>query len=292
MAITRPVRGRIQSLKKEFDTLKKGKESLLVLLDEAEIPESVYNSNAIENSTLTLRETEKILLDMAVSRDVSMREIFEAKNLARVVNYIREKAPAKEIDEELMLLLHQMLIGGIRDEIAGRFRTKGEYVRVGTHIAPAPEHVQSLIATLIIEHDSDHDSYFLDTIARFHLHFENIHPFCDGNGRIGRVLISYQLLRLGFPLIIIRDKEKDTYYQAFADYRDRQDAKTMEKVLSLALTESLHKRITYLKGKRIVPLAEYAKQVGKSVSAVSNAARRQNIPAFREKGVWKVAAAE
>ncbi|MFZ1626596.1 MAG: Fic family protein [Candidatus Moraniibacteriota bacterium] len=288
MALTKPIRDRIQSLKREFDTLKKGKESLLILLDEAEIPESVYNSNAIENSTLTLQETEKILLDIAVSRDVSVREIFEAKNLARVVNYIREKSQEKAVDEELMLLLHQMLIGGIRDEIAGRFRAKGEYVRVGTHIAPAPEHVQSMITTLILEHESDHDSYFLDKITRFHLHFENIHPFCDGNGRIGRVLISYQLLRLGFPLIIIRDKEKDTYYQAFGDFRARKNTKTMEKVLSSALTESLHKRITYLKGKKIVPLAEYATHVGKSLSAVSNAARRQNLPAFREKGVWKI----
>lgn len=290
MATTKPIRDRIQSLKREFDTLKKGKESLLILLDEAEIPESVYNSNAIENSTLTLRETEKILLDVAVSRDVSVREVFEAKNLARVVNYIREKSQAKEVDEDLMLLLHQMLIGGIRDDIAGRFRTRGEYVRVGTHVAPAPEHVQSLVASLITERGSNQSAYFLDQIARFHLDFENIHPFCDGNGRIGRVLISYQLLRLGFPIIIIRDKEKDIYYQAFADYRDRKNTKTMEKVLSLALTESLHKRITYLRGSKIIPLAEYAKQCGKSVSAVSNAARRQNIPAFREKGVWKIGA--
>lgn len=288
MAITKPNRDRIQTLKREYDTLKRGKESLLILLDEAEIPESVYNSNAIENSTLTLKETEKILLDIAVSRDVSVREIFEAKNLARVVNYIRDQAQAKPVDEDLILLLHQMLIGGIQDEIAGRFRTKGEYVRVGTHIAPAPEHVQSLMATLLIEQGNATDTYFLDAIARFHLEFENIHPFCDGNGRIGRVLISYQLLRLGFPLIIIRDKEKDKYYQAFRDYRDREDTRTMEKVLAQGLTESLHKRITYLRGSQIIPLVEYAKRLGKSVSAVSNAARRQNIPAFREKGVWKI----
>jgi Fic family protein len=288
MAITKPIKNRIQELKKEFDTLKKGRESLLALIDEAEIPESVYNSNAIENSTLTLKETEKILLDVSVSRDVSVREIFEAKNLARVINYIRTKSQEKEIDRELVLLLHQMLIGGIKDEIAGRFRSKGEYVRVGTYIAPAPEHVELMIASILSEYGSDHDAYFLDKMAKFHLDFENIHPFCDGNGRIGRVLVCYQLLRLGFPLIIIRDKEKETYYQAFADYRERKNAKTMEKVFSLALTESLHKRIAYLKGEKIITLAEYAKKHKKSAAAMSNAARRQNIPAFREKGVWKI----
>ena len=115
------------------------------MVDEAEIPEAVYNSNAIENSTLTLKETEKILLDMEVSRDVSVREVFEAKNLARVVGYIRAKSQEREIDKETILLLHQMLISGINDQIAGRFRTKGEYVRVGTHVAPAPEHVERMI---------------------------------------------------------------------------------------------------------------------------------------------------
>lgn len=288
MAITKPIKAQIQKLKKEFDTLKKGKESLLALIDEAEIPESVYNSNAIENSTLTLQETEKILLDIAVSRDISVREMFEAKNLARVVNYIRTKSHEKEADKETILLLHQMLIGGIKDEIAGRFRSKGEYVRVGVYIAPAPEHVELMIAAILSEYESDHNSYFLDKIAKFHLDFENVHPFCDGNGRIGRILTGYQLLRIGFPLIIIRDKEKEKYYESFADYREKQNTKTMEKILSLALTESLHKRITYLKGERITPLSEYAKKHKKSASAVSNAARRQNIPAFREKGVWKI----
>lgn len=288
MAITKPIKTRIQSLKREFDALKKGKESLLVLIDEAEIPESVYNSNAIENSTLTLQETEKILLDIAVSRDVSVREMFEAKNLARVVSYIHTKSQAGEIDREKILLFHQMLIGGIQDGIAGRFRGKGEYVRVGAYIAPAPEHIELMIASILSEYGSDNDSYFLDKIAKFHLDFENVHPFCDGNGRIGRVLICYQLLRLGFPLIIIRDKEKTVYYKGFADYREKKNTKTMEKVLSLALTESLYKRLTYLKGEKIITLSECAKQHGKKAPALFNAARRQNIPAFREKGVWKI----
>jgi len=288
MAITKPIKNRIQALKKEFDALKKGKESLLALIDEAEIPESVYNSNAIENSTLTLKETEKILLDMEVSRDVNVREVFEAKNLARVIGYIKEKSTEKEADKELILLLHKMLISNIDDSISGRFREKGEYVRVGTYIAPAPEHVELMIESVISEYANDLESYFLEKIAKFHLDFENVHPFCDGNGRIGRTLIGYQLLRLGLFPIIIRDKEKDEYYKAFADYREKKNTKTMEKVISLALIESLHKRIAYLKGEKIITLSEYAKNSTKTAPALFNAAKRQNIPAFREKGVWKI----
>lgn len=288
MAINNPTKKRIQELKAEYDSLRKGKESLLVMVDEAEIPEAVYNSNAIENSTLTLKETEKILLDMEVSRDVSVREVFEAKNLARVVGYIRTKSQESEIDKEIILLLHQMLIGGINDQIAGRFRIKGEYVRVGTHIASAPEQVDRLIDATLLEYTSDLNSYFLDKVGKFHLEFETTHPFNDGNGRIGRVLINYQLQRLGFPSVIVRDREKKKYYQAFSDYRDGKNTKTMEKILVLGLMESLHKRITYLKGETIIPLSDYTKKHSLSGPAISNAARRQKIPAFREKGVWKI----
>lgn len=288
MATTNPIKRHIHALKNKFDNLKKGKESLLVILDEAEVPESVYNSNAIENSALTLKETEKILLEMEVSRDVNLREVFEAKNLARVLSYIRNKSREKEIDRETALLLHQMLIGGINDEIAGRFRKKGEYVRVGTHVASTPEQVEKMMALILSEYSSDHMSYFLDKIARFHLDFETTHPFCDGNGRIGRVIINYQLFRLGFPAIIIRDKEKARYYQSFKDYEKNKNTKPMEKIIALALMESLHKRNTYLAGEKIMTVADYARGCKISAPAILNAARRQNIPAFREKGVWKI----
>ena len=288
MAITKPIKDRIQALKAEYDILRKGKDSLLVMIDEAEVPESVYSSNAIENSTLTLKETEKILLDMEVARNVSPREIYEAKNLARVIGYVRNKSREAEVSKEVILLLHQMLSGGIDDKIAGRFRRPGEYVRVGTHVAPAPEQVEKLIASIITEYTSDLSAYFLDKIAKFHLDFETVHPFCDGNGRIGRVLISFQLGRFGFPMIIIRDREKKEYYKSFGDYRDDKNTKTMEKIISLGLIESLHKRITYLKGDKVIRLSEFTKKHNKSAPAITNAARRQNIPAFREKGVWKI----
>ena len=288
MATNNPTKKRIQTLKGEYDSLHQGKDSLLAMINEAEIPESVYNSNAIENSTLTLKETEKILLEMELSRDVSLREVYEARNLARVITYTREKSQEEELTNKLILLLHQMLIGGIDDSIAGRFRKTGEYVRVGTHIAPAPEHVARMMEAILIEYSSNLSAYFIDKIARFHLDFETIHPFCDGNGRIGRVLMNFQLLRLGFPRLIIRNKEKKEYYKAFGDYRDGKNTRTMEKIISLALIESLHKRIAYLKSETIIPLADHIKKQKKSAPAFLNAARRQSIPAFREKGVWKI----
>ena len=279
---------KIKQLKKEFEQLKAGKESLLVMIDEAEVPELVYNSNAIENSTLTLKETERILLELEVSRNVSVRELFEAKNLARVTEYIRNKKDVA-LNKETILLLHRMLIGGINDNIAGRFRATHEYVRVGTHIAPAPEHIEQLLANLLADYESSHDEYFLDRISRFHLEFERIHPFVDGNGRIGRVLINLQLMLHGYPPVIIRNKGKrDYYYPAFHAYQDSKSTARLESLLTLSLAESLHKRVTYLKGLEIATLTDYAKQTDESPNTLLNAARRQTIPAFREKGIWKI----
>ncbi len=287
MLISSLLQKRIEILKKEYDHLRIGKDSLLKLIDEAEIPESVYNSNAIENSTLTLKETEKILLEMEVSRNVSLREVFEAKNLARVMEYVYSKS-AQDISKEIILLLHQMLLGNIDESIAGRLRKKGEYVRIGTFIATAPEHIERLLEEALIEYSSDNVSYFIEKISKFHLDFETIHPFNDGNGRIGRVIINFQLYRLGFPGIIIRDKEKQIYYRSFGEYRDKKITRIMERIISLALLEALHKRVAYLKGQKIIEATEYAFRHKKPAPVILNAAKRQTIPAFREKGVWKV----
>ena len=290
MVIQQQIKDRLKELKESYNSLKVGKDGLLKLLEEAEVAESVYNSNAIENSTLTLAETERILLELEVARQVSSREIFEAKNLARVSEYIREKAKNTDANKEIILFLHKMLITAIRDEIAGRFRIIGEYVRVGSHVAAAPEHIELMIDGIISEHNNDHESYFIEKIAKFHLEFENVHPFNDGNGRIGRVLINWQLIRLGFPPIIIRNKEKSDYYDSFAIYRDKNNLKPMTKIIALGLMESLHKRIAYLEGNNIIKLSEFARQHHKTASSITNAARRQTIPAFREKGVWKISA--
>ncbi len=278
---------RIETLKKEYDRFKIGKQSLLKIIDEAEIPESVYNSNAIENSTLTLKETEKILLEMEVSRNVSLREVYEAKNLAGVMEYVRGES-SEELSKETILLFHQMLLGNIDEGIAGRLRKKEEYVRIGSFIAPPPEHIERMLEEALIEYSSNNISYFVDKIAKFHLQFETIHPFNDGNGRIGRVIINYQLYRLGFPGIIIRDKEKQIYYSSFKEYRDDKTIKTMGKIISLALMEALHKRTAYLKGSTIIEATEFAIQQNKPAPVILNAAKRQTIPAFREKGVWKI----
>jgi SOS-response transcriptional repressor LexA len=95
-------------------------------------------------------------------------------------------------------------------------------------------------------------------------------------------------MELGFPPIIIRDKEKMIYYKSFQEYKDDKKTIEMERVLYLALIESFHKRITYLKGEKIIRLSEHAKKTSETLNSLLNKAKRQTVPAFREKGVWKI----
>lgn len=279
---------RVLELRQRYCQCAVGKESLLKLLSEAEIAEQVYNSNAIENSTLSLDETEKILLQIDLDRYISERELFEAKNLARVVEYIDAKARDAALDSEMILLLHKMLLSNIRDDVAGRFRQSGEWVRVGTHIALDPALVESAMSEMFVAYDSTPDENIIKRIARLHLTFEHIHPFVDGNGRIGRVINNYLLIREGYVPINIKFVDRARYYDAFSEFDADGRTAIMEELVGRALTNSYHKRLAYLEGKQIILLSDYAKKNQLSASNLINKAKRQTIEAFLEKGKWKI----
>jgi len=289
MAKVLAVYNRVQSLRERCYQAATGKEALIALIGEAELSEQVYNSNAIENSTLTLDETEKILSQIDLDRFISEREIFEARNLARVVSYIDKTAGTQELTLDVMRLLHKMLIANIRDDIAGRFRIK-EYVRVGSHIAPPPDAILGRLEQMMVAYRAGHHEHIIKRVARFHLTFEHTHPFVDGNGRIGRVLNNYILIREGFVPINIKFIDRQRYYDAFAEFDRRGRTAIMEEIVGKALTNSYHKRLAYLEGKTIVPLVEFARSQGVSHSNLINKAHRQTIEAFLEKGIWKIGA--
>ena len=279
---------KINILRTRYYESSTGKDALIELISEAEIAEQVYNSNAIENSTLSLEETEKILLQIDLDRYITEREIFETKNLARVVSYIDKKAKGQELTLSVILSLHKMLISNIRDDIAGRFRSDGEYVRVGSHIAPAPQEVIERLEKMIAEYNATSHENIIKRIARLHLTFEYTHPFIDGNGRIGRVINNYLLIREGFVPINIKFIDRKKYYEAFREFDLKGETTIMEEMVGKALTNSYHKRLAYLESKKIVTLVDYAKDNKISHSNLINKATRQTIEAFLEKGVWKI----
>ncbi|MBI3442596.1 MAG: Fic family protein [Candidatus Sungbacteria bacterium] len=279
---------KISSLRERYYHASIGKGALLKIIAEAEVAEQVYNSNAMENSTLSLEETEKILLQIDLDRFVSEREIFETKNLARVVLYIDKRAKEQELTLGVILSLHKMLISNIRDDIAGRFRVDNEYVRVGNHIAPAPQEVLGRIENMLAEYNAANSENIIKRIARLHLVFEHTHPFVDGNGRIGRVINNYLLMREGFVPINIKFIDRKMYYEAFREFDGKGTTKIMEEIVGKSLTNSYHKRLAYLEGAEIITLAEYGKKNKTSHSNLINKANRQTIEAFLVALPWIV----
>lgn len=288
--INQITKDRIATLSARYQALIRENPGAVHEMSLSEIPEMVYNSNAIENSTLTLEDTEDILLRDTIKKDADIREVYEAKNLARVTKCLLEN-PGRELTVELILDLHKMLLAQINDDWAGTFRSGKQWVRVGAHIGANPDFVSGLMSELVAKYNAADELYFLDAIAWFHAEFETIHPFPDGNGRIGRVLINQQLMKLGYPPIIVPNNGKRTdYYPAFDTYRmnDRYDAFTQ--LFAGLLVESLYRRTTILSSAKIISVSAWAKQHGVAGNSALNKARRGTIPAFRLREKWMIAA--
>ncbi len=177
--VNKTTQTRIETLAGRYRELARGRGDILREIAAAEIPEMVYNSNAIENSTLTLKDTEDILLRDIVRRDRDIREVYEAKNLSRIMESLLAD-PSRPLSVPLILEWHKTLLSGINDAWAGRFRSGKEWVRVGAHLGANPEFVPSLMDETVTRYNADADEWFLYRIAWFHAEFETIHPFCDG----------------------------------------------------------------------------------------------------------------
>lgn len=287
MTVDNYLKSRITKLFSFYKKLENNHKKALQEISIAEVPEMVYNSNAIENSTLTLEDTSDIIFFDKIKKDHNIREIYEAKNLVKVIDELQNKHKIK-INVELILKLHKILLSWINDHIAWRFRSWDEWVRVWTHIWANPAFINWLVYDLVDKYNSDR-SYFLDKIAHFHAEFEILHPFWDWNWRIGRVLINKQLMDFGYPPIIIPNKNKSKdYYPLFDLYLKDNNYKWFSEFFALLLMESLNKRIQLLTAKKIIPLSEWTKANNKNLVSYLNKAKRQTIPAFRKEWKWMI----
>ena len=170
-----------------------------------------YHSNSIEGSTLTEPDTAAIIFDNVSIPDKTITEQLEAKNHQSALNYLFDfVVRGDEIDEKFILKLHSILMNSIRPD-AGQYRNHG--VRItGVDLPTAnymsiPKLIDELVSTL---QKKTKDIVSLTTIV--HAKFEKIHPFSDGNGRVGRLLMNAMLLKANLPPAIIRQQLKQIYY--------------------------------------------------------------------------------
>jgi Fic family protein len=180
-----------------------------------------YHSNAIEGSRMTVRDTEKALAGKNVPRK-ELFEILEAVNHKNAVRFVVEQAqPGFRITEEYVLRLHSIVMYDFADKLPGKYRTGFVNLTNTDKVLPnaqqVPPRMKKLLASI-----NDDSKDFLAKAALDHYDFEAIHPFFDGNGRVGRLLLMTQLLSRGLPPAVVRIEDRQKYYFGLgrADYDD------------------------------------------------------------------------
>ena len=181
--------------------------------------ELTYASNALEGNTLTRQETALVVEEGLSVGGKSLREHLEAVNHAKALDWVleisRSKAP---LDEAQVLRIHELVLKGILDEHAGRYRGVAVRISGSRSILPSPLKVPRLMAELgQFLHAGPQGLHPAEFAAEAHLRLVSIHPFVDGNGRSGRLLLNLALLKHGYPLAIIRLKDRLKYLQALEE---------------------------------------------------------------------------
>ncbi|OGL94798.1 hypothetical protein A2348_04560 [Candidatus Uhrbacteria bacterium RIFOXYB12_FULL_58_10] len=172
-----------------------------------------YHTNRIEGSTLTEPDTAAILFDNAALPDKTLTEHLEAKNHQTALNYLFEHVQKKKkLDEDFVLKIHGILMNGVRPD-AGLYRLHAVRI-VGANVPTANYlRIPDLIPDVMKEvAKSQKTSDIVGVIATVHARFEQIHPFSDGNGRVGRLLMNAMLLTANFAPAVIRQEQKRLYY--------------------------------------------------------------------------------
>lgn len=176
--------------------------------------ELTYHSNAIEGNTLTLRET-KVVLEGITVGGKSLREHLEATNHRDAILYVEEIVAKREALTEWQIRnLHSLVLKSIDPEQAGRYRQENVVIAGASTTPPDFMHVAAEMAGLIDWYGHSADLHPVARAAQLHTRFVKIHPFIDGNGRTGRLLLNFELMRVGYPPAIIRKEDRLAYYDA------------------------------------------------------------------------------
>ncbi len=195
-----------------------------------------YHSNSIEGSTLTEPDTAAILFDNVALPNKSLTEQLEAKNHQTALNYLFDHIATKEkIDEALVLKLHSILMNGVRSD-AGAYRSHG--VRITGVNLPTANYlsVPKLIPEVMIR-SAEKTKDVIALSAGVHSKFEQIHPFSDGNGRVGRLLMNAMLLSANIAPAIIRQEQKQLYYTYLYKAQTTDDQSQLEDFLCEAVMD-------------------------------------------------------
>lgn len=212
-------------------------EGELARLNEEFAIEYTYNSNAIEGNTLTLRETDMALRGLTVDKK-PLKDHLEAVGHKEAFDFVGELVKNNTpLSESVIKQIHFLVLADKRED-RGVYRRVPVRIMGAAHTPVQPYMIEPKMGELLINY-SESTEHIITRLARFHIEFEGIHPFIDGNGRTGRLLVNLELMKAGLPPIDIKFTDRLAYYNAFDEYYIRGSLSAMESIFARYVNERL-----------------------------------------------------
>lgn len=235
----------IDRKKKELDTRRPMTQGEVERLGEQFAVEYIYNSNAIEGNTLTLRETDMVLRGLTIDQK-PLKDHLEAVGHKEAFDFVVELTKNNvPMSENIIKQIHYLLLTDKRDD-RGVYRRVPVRIMGAKHEPVQPYLIEPKMEQLMVDY-ANNTEHIVTKLARFHIEFEGIHPFIDGNGRTGRLLVNFEFMKEGFPPIDIKFTDRIAYYNAFDEYHDKNNLSAMEKLFARYLNERLDMYLRILK---------------------------------------------
>lgn len=211
----------------------------LARLREEFLVEYTYNSNAIEGNTLTLRETAIVLSGITIDKK-PLKEHLEAVGHRDAFLFVEKLVKEKtKLTESIIKQIHSLVLMD-RPEDRGVYRRIPVTIMGAVHEPVQPYLIAPKMEELICKYSMNKKNmHIIERVSRFHLEFEGIHPFIDGNGRTGRLLLNLELMQNGYPPIDVKFADRRKYYDAFENYYKDNDAGPMIKLVAEYVDERL-----------------------------------------------------
>lgn len=239
-----PLFSRIDALKDELNNHRPLTQGEIQRLREEFLIEYTYNSNAIEGNTLTLQETAMVLEGITIDKK-PLKDHLEAVGHRDAFLYVQDIVKDNTPFTEYIIKQIHTLVLMDRPEDRGIYRRIPVRIMGAFHVPPEPVLVPELIEKLV--RDFDHTKMHpIERAAMFHLEFEGIHPFVDGNGRTGRLILNLFLMQNGYPPINVKFADRKRYYEAFDSYYRDKSSTEMTALIAEYLEERLQNILTYL----------------------------------------------
>ncbi|MHA1539266.1 MAG: Fic family protein [Alphaproteobacteria bacterium] len=264
--------------KKHLDGFRPLPEALVQNLDDWFRVELTYTSNAIEGNTLTRRETALVVEKGITVGGKSLTEHLEATNHVHALHWIKEQVNRKpsSLTEKDILCIHGVILAGIDDNNAGHYRSVPVRISGSYVVLPNPYKVPDLMAEFIKWLGENENIHPVELAAEAHYRLVTIHPFADGNGRTGRLLMNMILLMSGYPVAIIRRRDRLAYIASLEKAQLGGSKKDYHKIIEKAVVRSLDIYLKAFAGNVVNPpendkllkVGDLAKQVGERNSAI------------------------